>query len=488
MAGRLYGEGDEARPVADLDGKGSEPFRSPWRRDYARLIHCPSFRRLQGKTQVFPGHESDFYRNRLTHSLEVAQIAKSIAFRLNATAEEFRQEGMAINPDIVEFAGLAHDLGHPPFGHNGEEALDECMDKDGGFEGNAQTLRIVGTLEKKKIDGRNGPFGERGEDQRRGLNLTYRSLGSLLKYDREISKKRNQRPKAYRSRPMKGYYCQDRRLVAAVKKHIIGDEKIDAFKTIECSIMDIADDIAYSTYDLEDNFKAGFLTPLGLLSLDDEIYEAAAKEIEQRIEKPYPEHKGHRVDARDVQCLLRDIVRDMLFGVDEEYDSYLSDNEFSADVKKFRVGVEVQSLSQKLACDGYQRVQFTSGLVQRFLEGLEVVPHPKHAQLHGVRLNFETFLWVEALKNLTFHAVIRSPGMQVVEYRGKDIVKAIFEALAEPKGERLLPGDFGTACNMSPHTKMRTVCDFVAGMTDRYAMEFYARLRGSGQVTVHKPL
>jgi dGTPase len=488
VAAGLYGEGDEARPVPDSDGKGREPFRSPWRRDYARLIHCPSFRRLQGKTQVFPGHESDFYRNRLTHSLEVAQIAKSIAYRLNATAEDFGGDGMAINPDIVEFAGLAHDLGHPPFGHNGEEALDECMEKDGGFEGNAQTLRIVGTLEKKKIDGANGPFGSRGEDHRRGLNLTYRSLASLLKYDREISKKRNNRPKAYRDRPMKGYYAEDRNLVTTIKERVTGDASIASFKTIECSIMDIADDIAYSTYDLEDNFKAGFLTPLGLLSLDDEVYEAAAKEIEQRIEKPYPEHKGHRVDARDVQFLLRDIVNDMLFGVDDDYDAYLSDDDYSADVKKFLVGVEVQSLSRKLACDGYQRVQFTSGLVQRFLEGIEVVPHAHHPQLHSVRLKFETFLWVEAQKNLTFHAVIRSPGMQVVEYRGKDIVKAIFETLAESKGERLLPDDFGAACKMSPHTRMRTICDFVAGMTDRYAMEFYSRLRGSGQVTVHKPL
>jgi dGTPase len=145
----MYSNGDRARPVDDNKAKDPEPYRTPWRRDYARLIHSPSFRRLQGKTQVFPGHESDFYRNRLTHSLEVAQIAKSIAIRLNAVAEPFRPRGTKIEPDIVEFAGLAHDLGHPPFGHNGEEALDECMRDHGGFEGNAQSLRIVSRLEKK---------------------------------------------------------------------------------------------------------------------------------------------------------------------------------------------------------------------------------------------------------------------------------------------------------------------------------------------------
>jgi hypothetical protein len=253
VAGGLYGDGDGLRPVPDRDNKVRELYRSPWRRDYARLIHCPSFRRLQGKTQVFPGHESDFYRNRLTHSLEVAQIGKSIAMRLNATAPESQGEGLAIDPNIAEFAGLAHDLGHPPFGHNGEEALDECMYNDGGFEGNAQTLRIVGRLEKKvTVDGR-GPFGVNGEDLRMGLNLTYRSLAGILKYDRCIPRRRRSRPKKYRDRPMKGYYAEERQLVAEIKRQVVGRDEVENFKTIECSIMDIADDIAYSTYDLEDN-------------------------------------------------------------------------------------------------------------------------------------------------------------------------------------------------------------------------------------------
>ena len=100
--------------------------------------------------------------------------------------------------------------------------------------------------------------------------------------------------------------------------------------------------------------------------------------------------------------------------------------------KKFRAGVEVHALSRRLAGDGYRRVEFTSGLVQQFLSGVDVVPRPDRPQLHGVRLDFGTFLNVEMLKNLTFHAVIRSPGMQVVEYRGRDVVTTIFEALARP--------------------------------------------------------
>lgn len=270
---RLYRNADADRVVGAPNDRATEPFRSPWRRDYARLIHSASFRRLQGKTQVFPGHEFDFFRNRLTHSLEVAQIAKSIAIRLNATSSVFRQKSMKIEPEIVEFAGLAHDLGHPPFGHNGEEALDECMRDYGGFEGNAQSLRIVSRLEKKAYREDGEQFGKDGTDMRCGLDLTYRCLASLLKYDKPI-------PIRYKDREttgvMKGYYLEDHDLVFGMKKKVLGlvDESIE-FKTIECSIMDIADDIAYSTYDLEDIFKAGFLTPLDLLALDEDIYSSS---------------------------------------------------------------------------------------------------------------------------------------------------------------------------------------------------------------------
>ena len=141
----LYGETDCAREI-HVESKGS--YRSPFRRDYARLLHCPAFRRLQGKTQLFPGAESDFFRNRLTHSLEVAQIAKSITLRINSVHPCFWDD--PIDVDLVETAALAHDLGHPPFGHNGERAARHVYAQKGGFEGNAQTLRILARLEKKE--------------------------------------------------------------------------------------------------------------------------------------------------------------------------------------------------------------------------------------------------------------------------------------------------------------------------------------------------
>jgi dGTPase len=181
MPKALYRPEDRERVVQStnkIDEK--EKYRSCWRRDYARLIHSAAFRRLQGKTQLFPGGHSDFFRNRLTHSLEVAQIAKSIAIMINATYAEFKHN--SIDTDLVETAALAHDLGHPPFGHNGEAALNDCMKNSGGFEGNAQTLRILAKLEKRETrsgaaSGVQHPILS-GKDNRAGLNLTFRTLAA----------------------------------------------------------------------------------------------------------------------------------------------------------------------------------------------------------------------------------------------------------------------------------------------------------------------
>jgi dGTPase len=184
----FYRDGDYERLVPVPQSSESEPYRSHFRRDYARILHSPAFRRLQRKTQLFPGDESDFFRNRLTHSLEVAQIAKSIALRLNhQISQEKGPKAGQIDADLVELAGLAHDLGYPPFGHTGEHALHECMHEVGGFEGNAQTLRILSKLEKRQTmgSGTAPDFVEfaSGIDQRAGLNLCYRSLAAILKYD-----------------------------------------------------------------------------------------------------------------------------------------------------------------------------------------------------------------------------------------------------------------------------------------------------------------
>jgi len=212
--------------------------------------------------------------------LEVAQIAEGIAERLNAVCPELKTE--KINERLCAAASLVHDIGHPPFGHNGERALDDAMRRFGGFEGNAQTLRIIACLEKKAR--RPAPF--RGDD-RAGLNLTYRLFAAVLKYDRQIPKVRSKRAKF-----RKGYYGSEAYLVKKLKAAVCGRAIPRKFKTVECQIMDLADDIAYSTYDLEDSLKAGFLTPAEILASSNTLLQAVAKKVTKEI--------GRRVTSQTV--------------------------------------------------------------------------------------------------------------------------------------------------------------------------------------------
>ena len=295
---------------------------------------------------MFPSAESDFFRNRLTHSLEVAQIAKSIALRVNSEHPYFREN--PIDLDLIETAALAHDLGHPPFGHNGERALNECMRRKGGFEGNAQTLRILARLEKKEPDLEERPDVPGSEDTRVGLNLTYRTLAAVLKYDRGIP--RLQRRK---TGPVKGYYRSERKLVERVKANVArsGSGSIDgAFKTVECQIMDIADDIAYSTYDLEDALKTGFVSPMSMISaLNSQATVDAVKA------------KTELGDDKIVEHVMAIWVRNLreITGLGEG----------ASNPSALEAAANVHQIFETLARDGAFRTTLTSELVNEYVEG-----------------------------------------------------------------------------------------------------------------------
>ena len=464
----------------------SQPYRSEYRRDYERVLHSPAFRRLEGKTQLFPGYESDFFRNRLTHSLEVAQIAKGIAEKLkfeNPTAD-------FIESDVCETAGLLHDIGHPPFGHNGEFALDNCMKRYGGFEGNAQSLHIVARLEKKEIN--NGvPIFEGKKDNRNGLNLTKRTLAAILKYDHEIYEDRGA------TDPLrKGYYSTDADVVRSFKEALVGNGNYNNFRTIECDIMDIADDIAYSTYDLEDAFKAGFLTPLSVVSASDKVYIEIAKRIN-------PTLTGEELFYEADNCRW-EMIRLFSFiwfndkGVTEP-NMELSEvsNEFAAS------NIEVDALSnpafitlsayyksQELANDGYMRTEFTSKLVSSFIQGITLEINEKYPVLSKIKVDEEVLKRINILKNVTYISLINSPRLKVVENRGVEIVTQIFDRLNDKDGYKFLPEDFQELYLLTENEIMqkRVICDFIAGMTDRYAIEFYGRLYSANPQTIFKPL
>ena len=239
MMNQFYNDFD-ITPIKEEENDRPDDYRSPFQIDRDRIIYTPSFRRLQSKTQVFLSGEYDFYRTRLTHSLEVAQIGRSICNRLKKRSDILSEEYF-IDPDLVEAACLSHDLGHPPFGHAGERVLHSIMQNQGGFEGNAQTLRqLTETI-----------YGQRG------MNPTRAFLDSTLKYKTLLS----EIPEA----PNHFIYdYQIKHLVFAFedKDQILqfqaGDTR-NAFKSVECQIMDWADDTAYSLNDIVDGANAGFI-------------------------------------------------------------------------------------------------------------------------------------------------------------------------------------------------------------------------------------
>lgn len=480
---------EELRPSGNAGKRTEENGRSAFRKDYGRLLHAPAFRRLQGKTQLYPGPESDFFRNRLTHSLEVAQVARGLAGVLNGQQVPDAFPNGSISEDLVEFAAIAHDLGHPPFGHNGEHALDELMLGHGGFEGNAQTLHILSNVERKLIAVHDGT--ELASSF--GLDLTYRSLASILKYDHLIALNRLPDPKSAEKSEVKvakGYYMAERALVNEIKNHVAPGYPADRpFKTIECAIMDLADDIAYSTYDLEDSLHAGFLSPAKLANAasSSEIMEAVtAKVNEALLESGYEELKDGEI--------LKTIAE--AFGIEgEDDDLYVNvEGDIPVEVIQLISLTAGANQDQEFVTDGLLRGRFTSLRIGRLIQSVELIPNKEYPALSKVRLSRSALLEVEVFKRLNIELVVRSPRMAVVEYRGRGVISQIFDCFVKSRGA-LLPLDWQERYHEATATdelslesvRMRVICDYIACMTDRYAIEVHARLFGEG-ATIFKPL
>lgn len=336
------------------------------------------------------------------------------------------------------------------------------MKQFGGFEGNAQTLRILSHVEKKVYDVQGevsdpSPIAEDGTDLRLGLNLTFRSLAAILKYDAPIPIKRQKTAKL-----VKGYYSSERALVSMVKKSVGSPPPGTPFKTLECQIMDVADDIAYSTYDLEDAMKGGFTHPLDLLSKVGD--EGLVDKITNKSQKEVPGVKREQVFAA-----LRDLLQ-LHTSRASPIDAYVQ--------------------SKMVATSAVFRSKFTSELVGGFMRGVSVgSAKSKDLRFAPLKVERETRIKIEALKHLNYLLTIMSPRLKVVEYRGYEVVQALFETLSSRDGYLLLPADVREAYERLRSTakRQRLVCDFVAGMTDRYAVEFYGRLKESG-ATIFKPL
>jgi dGTPase len=259
---------DPDRSRGRLFAEPPSKTRSPFRRDCDRVIHSTAFRRLKHKTQVFVFHEGDHYRTRLTHTLEVAQIARALA----------RQLGL--DEDLTETLALAHDLGHPPFGHAGERALDACLQAHGGFDHNAQTLRVVTALEHRypEFD---------------GLNLTWESLEGIVKHNGPLTGPNGTPVERYR----------DHGIPCGISDYIgTYDLELASFASLEAQVAAIADDIAYDAHDIDDGLRAG------LFGVDDLKVMPLTAEMIAEIGKAYPDLDEVKRGAELVRELISYLI------------------------------------------------------------------------------------------------------------------------------------------------------------------------------------
>ena len=246
--------------------------RSPFRRDCDRVIHCTAFRRLKHKTQVFVFDEGDHYRTRLTHTLEVAQIARALA------------RALGLDEDLAEALALAHDLGHPPFGHAGERALDECLSVFGGFDHNAQTLRVVTLLERRY------PTFD-------GLNLTWETLEGLVKHNGPLTDRDGRLVSRYRAHG----------IPETIREYVkLQDLQLWSYPSVEAQVAAIADDIAYNAHDIDDGLRAE------LFDLDDIAAVALPGKIIADIRAAYPVLDSARVVHEIVRRLIGLLIEDVI--------------------------------------------------------------------------------------------------------------------------------------------------------------------------------
>lgn len=368
--GRLYPEAESAT-------------RTAFQRDRDRIIHSSAFRRLKYKTQVFVYHEGDYFRTRLTHSLEVAQIARSVA------------RVLGLDEDLAEGLALAHDLGHTPFGHAGERALDVCMKEFGGFDHNAQTLRIVTKLEEHYA-----AFD--------GLNLSWEMLEGLVKHNGPV---------------ITAARAADDLPRAILEYAEVQDLELHTYASAEAQVAALADDIAYNNHDIDDGLRAGLFT------VDDLLAVPLVGEVFREAIDAAPLVEEGRIIREAIRALIGRMVNDLI-------------NETKARVKSSGVASveEVRALDRPIAA-------FSPGMVENDA----------------------------SLKAFLFERMYRHYRVNRMTSKARRIVQDLFHIMHEEP--ELLPPEWQLGCDGAGGMKTaRRVCDFIAGMTDRFAILEHRRL------------
>ncbi|MDR3510869.1 MAG: deoxyguanosinetriphosphate triphosphohydrolase [Caulobacteraceae bacterium] len=372
---------DPGRSLGRAHAEAPSRTRTPFARDRDRVIHTSAFRRLKEKTQVFVAHEGDHFRTRLTHSLEVAQIARSLA------------RALGLDDDLAEAVALAHDLGHPPFGHAGEEELDICMAPFGGFDHNVQTLRVVIELERRYAD-----FA--------GLNLTWESLEGIIKHNGPVTDRL--------SRPS----------WRAVKDFNAGyDLRLNTFASAEAQVAAISDDIAYNNHDVDDGWQAG------LFHFEELIHVPLIGPILNALKAERPELDERLVRLEGVRRMIGVMIDDVL----EQTRRNAADAGVGSAEDVRMMGRTLVTFTPEMSEDLARLRQF---LHQRMY---------RHYRVNRSRS------------------------------QARRILAEMFRLfLAEPE---VLPTEwFDRAHGLDEAGRARVVCDYIAGMTDRFAIEEHKRL------------
>ena len=354
--------------------------RNAYARDRDRIIHATAFRRLKEKTQVFVAHEGDHYRTRLTHSLEVAQIARSLAHALR------------LDTDLAETVALAHDLGHPPFGHAGEDELQAQMRPWGGFDHNVQTFRVVTKLEERY-------------PQFEGLNLSWETVEGVVKHNGPVNHRLDE--PAWR----------------AIADYAPGwDLRLDSFASLEAQAAAIADDIAYNNHDVDDGVQAG------LFSLDDLAEVPLIGPVLHGVRKDWPNLDARMIRIEAVRRMIGVMVEDVL-----------AETEARIEADDIRSTEDVRTARRTL-------VAFSPAML---------------AEL-GV------------LRKFLFERMYRHYRVNRTRSQARRILAEMFQLfMAEPE---TMPPEWSSKAGPDETKRARAVCDYIAGMTDRYAIEEHKKL------------
>jgi dGTPase len=374
---------DPARSRGRLHKEADSATRTPFQRDRDRIIHSLAFRRLKQKTQVFVAHEGDNYRTRLTHSLEVAQIARAAARTLG------------LDEDLAETIALAHDIGHPPFGHAGERALDACMAPFGGFDHNAQTLRVLTKLEERypSFD---------------GLNLTWETLEGVVKHNGPLL--RPGRTLADLPAALQAYAAEQ-------------DLELDGWAGPEAQIAALADDIAYNNHDIDDGWRAGLFRTEDLLDVP------FVGDVVREVADDYPGLPDHRLMAEAVRRLIGARIADLV--------------------------AETRARAQALAPRSVEEVRAAAQALVAFSPDMQA-----HEAI---------------LRRFLHERMYRHTRVNRMMSQARRLVRELFALfLAEPE---LLPEAwFRLTEAQDEQRRARIICDYIAGMTDPFAIDEHRRL------------